>query len=73
MSEDDMLCTGAEECKKLEDAVHIIKIGDKEVHQRPEYCSGQRPHRFNHEECGGMHCGFINKWVECKRMWKRNN
>lgn len=71
MSEDDMICTGAEKCRELEDAVHIIHYGDKEIHQRPEYCSGQHPHRYNHEECGRHTCVFIGELVECKRMWQR--
>ncbi len=60
MSEDDMICSGIEECK----------LADK----RPfDNCSGSRPHRFNHEECKGMNCPIINKWVECRRIWQRVN
>lgn len=71
MSEDDVVCTGADECKKLKDAVHIIHYDGREIRQRPEYCSGRHPHRFNHEECRGHTCVFINKWVGCKRIWMK--
>lgn len=71
MSEDDVICTGAEECKKLKDAVHIIRYGNKDIEQRPEYCSGRHPHRFRPEEDSSHVCPFINKRVEGKRIWMR--
>lgn len=71
MSEDDVICSGAEECKKLKDAVHIIYYGGKEIHQRPEYCSGRNPHLPMPEEDSTHICPFINKRVEGKKMWKR--
>lgn len=67
-----MICVGARECAKLKDAEHIIYYGDKEIRQRPEYCSGQHPHRFNHEECGSRHCVFLDKQVECVRLYIKN-
>lgn len=71
MNEDYVICSGAEECKKLKDAVHIILYDGEEIKQRPENCSGRHPHLFNHDECRGMACPFINKWVECKKVWMR--
>ena len=71
MSEDDVICTGAEECKKLEGATHIIHYDGKEIVQRPEYCSGRHPHRFQPEEDGPHVCIFINKPVRGKRIWMR--
>ena len=71
MNENDVICSGYKECLELpEDIEHIVYVGDKEVHQRPEYCSGRRPHRPS-EEDGGHTCVFLKKWVEGKRVYER--
>ena len=71
MSEHDVICTGAKECKELKGAIHIIHCGSKEIKQRPEYCSGRSPHLYRHEEDSGFTCPFINKWVEGRRIWMK--
>ena len=71
MSENDVICTGVKECEKLKNAVHIIHYDGKEIKQQPEYCSGRYPHKHQQEECSPHICIFINKSVECKRIWKR--
>lgn len=69
---EDVVCSGYPKCKDLpEDTVNVIYYGDKGIIQRPNTCSAGRPHRFNHEECGGMFCPFIKEWVECERIYQR--
>ena len=68
------ICSGVKECEKLKDATNIIMYGDKEVTQRPEYCSGRHPHRFRHEEDrGGFICPFINKRIESIKYEPQDN
>ncbi|KKK71624.1 hypothetical protein LCGC14_2912020, partial [marine sediment metagenome] len=50
MSGDDVICSGVKICSVLKDVVHTIDYGDNKVNQRPEYCSGRHPHRYQHEE-----------------------
>ena len=71
MEVDDVICSAYKECLQLKDAVHVIMVGDREVHQRPEYCSGRYPHRYRHEEDSGFFCSFVNKQVTAKRMYAR--
>ena len=62
MDADSMICDHADVCKQA-----------KGVNSRPEYCSGKHPHRYNHEECNGMHCSHANgAWVKCVRMYVKN-
>ncbi len=58
MSENDVICSSASRC---------INLNDKRV----DNCSSRHPHRYNHEECNGMTCPVLKKWVECKRIWRR--
>jgi len=71
MDSEDVICSGASECKKLKGATHITHCAGKEIIQRPEYCSGRRPHRFQHEEDSPHFCIFINKHVESKRLFQK--
>jgi len=71
MSEHDVICTGAEECKKLVGATHVFWYGDKEIIQRPEHCSSRNPHLPSADEDKSFICPHINKRVEAKRIWQR--
>ena len=71
MSEHDVICTGVEECRQLKGATHVVYYGDKEIHQRPEYCGGRYPHLYRSEEDKPFTCPFVNRQVEGKRIWER--
>jgi len=71
MSEFDVICSGVEKCRKLKNATHTIHYGDKEIVQRPEYCSGRCPHLPRPEEDSSHICPFINERVEGKPIWQR--
>lgn len=68
---DDVICSGAKECKLLIGATHTIEYGDKEIIQRPENCSGRHPHRYNHEEDSPHVCIFVKHEVKAKRIYKQ--
>ena len=58
----DCICDHANRCKQ-----------NPVEKSRVDYCSGRRPHRFNHEECSGMHCPHAdNQWVKCLPIFIHN-
>ena len=62
MSENDVICDHSKTCGR-----------SLERNASNRYCSGEHPHRYNHEECNGFHCPYADgAWVTCVKMYVRN-